>query len=65
MKLCWHKWSKWSIPTDGYDAKYQHAICSKCGAIINRKLDYDGSTSATVLYGKFKDWFVKNLGDTK
>ena len=62
MKLCWHKWSKWSVPTDGYDGKYQHAICNKCGALINRKLKYDGSTPSKAIYLKFKNWFIEDNG---
>ena len=65
IKLCWHKWSKWSIPTDNYAGKHQHAICDKCGAITCREVPYDGSTRSVVVYEKFKDWFTENPGDTK
>ena len=58
--MCWHDWSKWSIPTDAYSSKQQHSICNKCGAIKSRELPYDDSTPAAVVYGKFKSWFTEN-----
>ena len=38
MKLCWHKWSKWSEAIESYGGSlYQISKCDKCGAITKRR----------------------------
>lgn len=48
IKLCWHKWSKWSDPVQTYRGNLQQwAVCKKCNKCRFRNLGWHQQTAMT------------------
>jgi hypothetical protein len=50
IKLCWHKWTKWSDPVQTYRSSLQQwKVCEKCNKASFRNLSWHQQTALTTI----------------